>query len=333
MKKYSILFTHLSFWIGYVTVAILVYGYGHDDWLNTCFDTIGSHLISAGIFYITALFIFPHLYSKRRFLLFILSLMTVLVVSIAIRFLIPLYIYPAIFHRNMPMISNSNEMLLRRFFFQWFTFSLYAFFYWRSTVDKNKAKSEKLELENAALRAQINPHYIMNSLDFFRIQTMETDPKVSKGLFWFMKTLRAGITRPEEDGKIKFKIEMEAIKGTINTIKLRFPELQLEEDIKVENLDRIRILPHIIQPFVENAFKHGLYTDENNKIQIQLCADPDNIKVTVKNKKDIRIKDNSTGIGLLYVKRHLESGYKGKYSLIINDTEEHFSVDLSVHLN
>ncbi|PSK93142.1 histidine kinase [Taibaiella chishuiensis] len=231
------------------------------------------------------------------------------------------------------MISNSNDMLLRRFFFQWFTFSLYAFFYWRSTVDKNKAKREKLELENATLRAQINPHFIINSLDFFRIQTMETAPQVSEGLFWFMKTLRAGITTPEQDGKIKFKIEMEAIEGTINTFKLRFPDLQLEENLVVEDKDAIRILPHIILPFVENAFKHGLYTDENHKIQIALFANPDKIKMTVKNKKDKRIKDNSSGIGLRYVKKHLASGYPGKYDLIINDTEDLYTVDLSVQLN
>ncbi len=311
----------------------MVYGYGKDDWLNTCIDTVGSHLISAGVFYTIALFIFPHLFSTRRFVLFTLSLMAVLVASIAIRLLIPLYIYPAIFGRNVPMISTSNDMLLRRFFFQWFTFSLYAFFYWRSTVDKNKAKREKLELENAALRAQINPHYIMNSLDFFRIQTLETAPEASDGIFWFMKTLRAGITTPEEDGKIKFKIEMEAIEGTINTFKLRFPDLQLEEKLVVEDQDAIRILPHIILPFVENAFKHGLYTDEKNKIQIKLFANPEKIKLVVKNRKDIRIKDHSTGIGLRYVKKHLESGYKGKYDLIINDSEDFYAVDLSVQLN
>ncbi len=333
MKTYKTLLTHLIFWIGYVTVAILVYGYGKDDWLNTCIDTVGSHLISAGVFYTTALFIFPHLFSTRRFVLFTLSLMAVLVASIAIRLLIPLYIYPAIFGRNVPMISTSNDMLLRRFFFQWFTFSLYAFFYWRSTVDKNKAKREKLELENAALRAQINPHYIMNSLDFFRIKTSETDPEVSEGLFWFMKTLKAGITRPEKDGKIKFKIEMDAIKGTINTMKLRFQELQLGQIIHIVNLEDIRILPHIIQPFIENAFKHGSYTDENHNIHIGLYASPEKIELTVKNKKEVRIKDHSTGIGMLYVRRHLEAGYNGKYNLIINETEDFYSADLTVQLN
>lgn len=333
MKKTNTLLTHFTFWIGYVTIAILVYGYGHDDWLNTCFDTIGAHLISAGVFYVTALFIFPTLYSRQRYLLFVLSLLLVLFASTSIRFIIPFYIYPGISDRIMPMISSSNEMLLRRFFFQWFTFSLYAFFYWRSTVDKNKAKREKLELENEALRAQINPHYIMNSLDFFRIKTTETDPEVSDGLFWFMKTLKAGITRPEKDGKIKFRIEMDAIKGTINTMKLRFPELQLEESIHIVNLEDICILPHIIQPFIENAFKHGSYTDENYKIYIGLNANPEKIELTVKNKKEVRIKDHSTGIGMLYVKRHLEAGYSGKYNLIINETEDYYSVNLSVQLN
>ncbi len=333
MKKYKTLLTHLVFWIAYVTIAILVYGYGHDDWLDTCIDTSLAHIISAGVFYLTALFSFRNFYAQKKYFFFGLSLIAILIVSISVRFFIARYLYPVVFHKEMTLISSNNEALLRRFFHQWFVFSLYGFFYWRSMVDKDKAKREKLELENATLRAQINPHFIMNSLDFFRIQTLETAPEASDGIFWFMKTLRAGITTPEEDGKIKFKIEMEAIEGTINTFKLRFPDLQLEEKLVVEDQDAIRILPHIILPFVENAFKHGLYTDEKNKIQIKLFANPEKIKLVVKNRKDIRIKDHSTGIGLRYVKKHLESGYKGKYDLIINDSEDFYAVDLSVQLN
>lgn len=45
------------------------------------------------------------------------------------------------------------------------------------------------------------------------------------------------------------------------------------------------------------------------------------------------LKDHSTGIGLRYVKKHLESGYEEKYDLIINDSEDFYAVALSVQLN
>lgn len=333
MKKYRTLFTHLLFWIGYVTVAIFVYGYGQDDRLNTCLDTIGSHLISAGIFYTTALFIFPQLYAKRRFLLFILSLLTILVVSIIVRFVIPMYIYPAIFQRNMPMISTSNDMLVRRFFFQWFTFSLYAFFYWKSTVDKHKSQKEKLELEVAALRAQINPHFILNSLNRLQCQSEESDPKLSAGIGWFTKVLMSGIARPGPDGKIFLSIETQAILGTIYMFEERFPSLNLKFNMDADDADKYRILPHILLPFVENVLKHGKYKDPDHPIRIDLKLEDGIINLTVFNRKSNVITDTSNGIGLRYVRRQLESGYSQKYSLIINETDVDYRVELSVKLN
>ena len=333
MKKYNTILIHLLFWTGYITIAILVYGYGYNDWLGTCFETTYSHVVSAGVFYTTSLYCFPKLFSKRRYVVFSISLMLVLVVSILLRFYFIYYIYPQVTGIPNSVAGNDLGSLIRRFFFQWFTFSLYSFFYWRSTRDKDKSKREKLELEIAALRAQINPHFTMNTLELFRAQSAATNPQLSSGIGWFMKILRAGIVMPEQDGKILLSNETEAIKGTIFIFKQRFPEIQLEHKLEIEDDDDIRIYPHILFPFVENAFKHGCYTDKDKKIKVELLVKDGWIKLLVFNKKENWINDSSTGIGLRYVKLHLESGYPDKHNLIITETAETYSVSLSVQFN
>lgn len=332
MKKYNTAIIHFLFWIGYVTIAILVYGYGHDDWKATCLETIYSHLVSAGVFYTTSLYCFPKLFVKKRFVIFILSLISILAISILLRLHFIYELYPSIMGEENSVANNSIELLSRKFFFQWFTFSLYSFFYWRSTTDKDKAKREKLELENAALRAQINPHFTMNTLDLFRAQSVDSNPNLSFGLGWFMKILKAGIVTPESDGRIQLKIETEAIRGTIYIFKERFPNIQLDHKIEIDNVQSYRILPHILLPLVENAFKHGAYKDKLNKIRVELTVKEYNLRLKVFNKKGEWIKDSSTGIGLRYVKRNLESGYCNKHKLVIDETDETFTVDLSVQL-
>lgn len=212
-------------------------------------------------------------------------------------------------------------------------FSIYAFFYWRSTVDKDKAKKEKLELEVTALRAQINPHFILNSLNRLQCQSEESDPQLSAGIGWFTKVLMSGIATPGPDGKIFLSIETQAILGTVYMFRERFPSLNLKLNMDADEADKYRILPHILLPFVENALKHGKYKDPNFPITIDLKLDNGFIFLSVKNRKSNVLTDTSNGIGLRYVRRQLEFGYHQKYSLNINETEEQYHVELSLKLN
>ncbi len=345
MERKKIAAMHLLVWLIYFFIAIISYSYKKGNLWGYTYEIFASYLISAGLFYSVVYFALQKYWPVGKYFISILSIGTILMLSIAVRFLFTYFISPVIFQIKASSSFLGKDEQFLTYLLQGTTYLIAACLYWYKTSKeelqkqlafqiRENAKREKLELENAVLRAQINPHFTINSLDIFRTATLKTDPDVSDGIFWFMKILRSGITSPAEDGKIQFSIELEAIEGTIYTFKSRFPDLQLEENLVVEDKNNIRIVPHIVLPFVENAFKHGLYNDEKNKVIINLFANPSQLTLFVKNKKDTtRIRDKSTGIGLKYVKRHLEYGYKGKYNLTINQTEEYFSVDLSVQLN
>ncbi|MDR2272046.1 MAG: histidine kinase [Sphingobacterium sp.] len=344
MVKSKAVLIHGLFWISYIAIAVIVYGYKKNAWPEYIFETTISHAISAGIFYITALYVFPKYDDRKRLPTIFLLLILVLISSIGIRFFTAFIVSPYILNKNLSVSKTEIDTLVLKFFFQWLTFSLYAFFYWQALLkiklqkelsdqQAQRAEKEKLELEITALRAQINPHFIFNSLQHFRSQTMDSDPEVSHGIGCFMQILRAGIITPGLDGKVPLKIESGAIEGTIYIFEQRFPDIEIDYAIEIKDEDSIRIYPHILLPFVENAFKHGAFKESDYAIKIRLFADEQVIKLSVFNKKGDWIKDSSTGIGLRYVKRHLESGYRNKHNLIINDAAETYSVDLTVHLN
>ncbi|RKE47133.1 sensor histidine kinase [Sphingobacterium detergens] len=331
-------------WIVYVLITIIVYGYKKNDWLGSAYEITVSHVISAGVFLLNALYIFPRFWDQNKYTKAVSLLLLVLASSILIRFLFAFIISPYIFNEPLRSAGMEKDKLLLNFFYQWLMFFLYSIGYWQATskITMQRKLSEsiaeesvrkELELENAALRAQINPHFTFNTLEHFRSQTMDSNPEVSYGIGCFMQILRAGITTPDEDGKVPLMIETNAIESTIFIFRQRFPKIKLEHQIEIKEADQIRILPHILVPIVENAFKHGSYNDEQKAIRIQLYADESLIKLHVSNKKGSRIKDSSTGIGLRYVRRHLESGYQDKHYLIINDEKETYSVDLTINLN
>lgn len=335
---------HLLVWTTYVAFATIAYGYGANDWPGYTYETITSHLISAVVFYATALYAFPNFLDKKKYSFFVFSLVGILGISILLRYFFAFIIYPKILGRTASIAGFRNDYLLVRFSFQWFTFSLYAAGYWQAvkrlkTERKLKgeiieeAKQQKLELEIAALRAQINPHFIFNSLDLFRIQTEKTLPTVSRGIGSFMHIIRAGISNPDPDGMVPIELELDAIEGTIFIFRQRFPDISLSHISHIKDEDKIRIFPHILLPIVENTFKHGVYDDKQKKLKIELYVDRRQIRLETYNKKSTRIKDQSTGIGLAYIRKLLEQEYKGRHQLVINETVEDYTVELSIELS
>jgi LytS/YehU family sensor histidine kinase len=112
--------------------------------------------------------------------------------------------------------------------------------------------------------------------------------------------------------------------GNKVAVKLDFSEI--DSDYEIE--------PMLLIPFVENAFKHGVSGLEDAIIEIELKAIKNELFFLVKNKYNSQleeIKDKTSGIGLVNVKRRLQLLYHSNHLLHIEDTNNSFTV--SLHLN
>jgi two-component system, LytTR family, sensor kinase len=93
-----------------------------------------------------------------------------------------------------------------------------------------------------------------------------------------------------------------------------------------------KIATLLLIAFVENAFKHGILTNPDNPVNINLQATPDAIYFSVENKKNRDEKDKTGGIGLNNVRRRLELIYPGTHNLTIEDKDEFYTVNLELQL-
>jgi sensor histidine kinase YesM len=88
-------------------------------------------------------------------------------------------------------------------------------------------------------------------------------------------------------------------------------------------------------PFIENAFKHGKKSG-NDKILIQLDYQNQELKFLCFNKKrelNETEKTGNHGIGMENIRRRLELIYAEKHTLLINETDAEFQVDLKIYLS
>ncbi len=204
---------------------------------------------------------------------------------------------------------------------------------WFSNL-KLKAELENRSLRNELemLRAQINPHFLFNTLNNIDTLIHTSPDTASKMLINLSELLRYMIYETQTD-KVSYSKETEYIKGFVELQKLRFKAGAISLNIENQVPDTF-IAPMLFIPFVENAFKYahnkGNYPiisieikNENNAVYFS-CRNTYNPEETKQNK--------SGGVGLENVKRRLELLYPQKHKLIISKENCIFDVQLILSL-
>lgn len=210
---------------------------------------------------------------------------------------------------------------------------------WFELLDSRKklaeAEKENLQNELKALKAQVNPHFLFNSLNTIYSLALKRSESTPEIILKLSNVLRYMIYESNEK-VVALKKEMEFIQNFIDLQKLRthnpgIIDFRLEGEIRDQ-----KIAPLIFIVFIENAFKHGLKGDISDQIiKIRFIIDEDQIKFQTENNIGHSVEpddDRFKGMGLENVKRRLELMYRGKYILKISEKPELFFVDLVVKI-
>jgi hypothetical protein len=157
---------------------------------------------------------------------------------------------------------------------------------------KSKFEKELANLEMTALRAQINPHFIFNSLNSINSFILKNEnDKARKYLVRFSQLVRTILTHSSQNF-VTLDEELKSLKLYLEIESMRFDnqfnyEINIDDNIKLQQL---KIPSMLLQPYVENAIWHGLIPKNGNK-NLKI-----NITVTKLDVLEITIEDNGIGI-------------------------------------
>lgn len=328
----KVIAVHTAVWILYTSLAVVVYGYGNI--YGYLFETILSYTISATIFYAHACWLLPRFFQRKKFGSYAASVICLFAYNFIIRYFFAFGLYPFLFQSASSATGAPLTRIIMIFSWQWLTFMLFSIGYWLSRrhiqTEKIARERERLQLEVAALKAQINPHFLFNTLNSFRIEAQHVLPEMSRSITSLITLLRSAFSSPEHDGMIPIEMEIKTVESLINIYQRRFPYMQLQYKKQLPNPCHFRIPPHILLTFVENAFKHGDFITEEKKLCIDINISETSLALFTFNKKDYRIDDEAHGIGMKYIIRQLENSFPGRYSLDIEDKEDDYTVHLKI---
>ncbi|SDE79682.1 histidine kinase [Sporomusa acidovorans] len=190
-------------------------------------------------------------------------------------------------------------------------------------VDKQRKMREKAELK--ALRAQINPHFLFNTINIIMSFT-RTDPDKARSLLGSLATLmQRGYSNQDE--LVTLQYELAAIMAYLEIAMSRFGD-RLDVAVNVDDEATTALIPALsLQPLVENALNHGLFPKLGScLLVIEAYIEEDTLIITVTDngvgippEKLTQIQaGHSEGVGIMNVHQRLTSLYGTKYGLTIN---------------
>lgn len=194
-----------------------------------------------------------------------------------------------------------------------------------------QVEREKMKAELSYLKAQINPHFLFNTLNSIYALTVKKSDNAPESITRLSSIMRYVITEAATDF-VPLEKEIEYISNYVELEELRITS-KVKLNYKVSgNLSGRQIAPLIFVPFIENAFKHGVSTKENSDIGITITVEGNELHLFVKNTK-VNVRTINNGLGMENAKMRLSLLYPGKHTLIVNNAEKEFTVSLKITLN
>jgi sensor histidine kinase YesM len=197
-------------------------------------------------------------------------------------------------------------------------------------------KREKTLAELKALKSQINPHFLFNSLNSIYSLARKNSPQVPDKIIQLSDLMRHVIYNSDVEF-IPLSKEIEMVRNYIELQNLRTSENEKISMEVIGDIEGKKVAPLIFLPFVENSFKHGLKSGaENAFVKIKLEVSGNSLSFEIENSKGKSMESEhfeNKGIGIENVKKRLDLIYPGAYSLNILNNGKTYKVLLQLQIN
>jgi len=202
---------------------------------------------------------------------------------------------------------------------------------WRNSLQQvARAEADRAQAELSFLKAQINPHFLFNTLNNIYSLATTKNEKTADSIMKLSNIMRY-VTDDVSKHFVPLQLEVDCIHDFIELQRLRLNK-KTQVDFSVKgSLEHKTIVPLLLITFVENVFKYGISNHENATITIQLTADERSITFYCHNRIFIPAgTPQRSGIGIANAKKRLEHLYPNKHLLNITNVNGFFTVELIV---
>jgi two-component system, LytTR family, sensor kinase len=325
---------HLFYWMVFCLFAgavsfRLAYGF---DFIAQNIPAFLYNLAWAAIQFYTFYFFFYRLIEKQRYISYFIWSVAV---SVCLSFAMTLLFYSVFKMHPAYTIMEFLPQMAGTFIIGQTGSLLKGFIRWFEDIQR-KQEVEKMLLRNELdmLNAQLNPHFLFNTLNNIDSLIRSNPDKASESLITLSEIMRYMVYEARKP-KATLNAEIAHYQNIIKLQRLRLKDpSKVQFNIETEN-GTTEVAPLLFLPFIENAFKFAVFDTPGSIIDIHIKTGENRVNFSCSNsyrKNGETVKNKTGGIGLSNLKRRLELLYPKRYSLAIHDENSYFSVQLTIEL-
>ena len=322
IKKRLKLFLHVAFW-AFMFLSPMQYMRGTGTSMTQYLMNCMSPLLMMVVFYVNYKLLTPRYFVAGKHRYFLLINLAMIII-----FAVILHFWMELTNEFFPPSSNQRiHDTLDAFLYtirDIINFMIFATaatclklsqqWVWAEEAIKNaEAATTHAELSN--LRNQINPHFLLNTLNNIYALTAFDTPKAQEAIQELSKMLRH-ILYDYQQPAVPLKDEVEFLQNYINLMRIRLPQsVEISSQFSIAN-SNLEIAPMLFISLIENAFKHGVSPTEPSFIHITIEGDEQQIVCDIQNSNYPKNAEDHSGhgIGLQQVQRRLELSYAKNYT-------------------
>ena len=204
-----------------------------------------------------------------------------------------------------------------------------------STEEQARKEIEKEHVESklAFLQNQVNPHFLMNTLNNIH-SLIEVDGQLAQSAVIKLSAMMRYLLYESGRGTTTLQREIEFLKSYLELMQLRVDK---SVNVTLElpaNFENVSLPPLLFISFIENAFKHGVSYREPSSMKFRLVRHSDSLEFSAVNTIPVfqsgKSENTQGGFGLENVRKRLDMLYGTRYRLVIEKTDREFRVNLSI---
>ena len=275
-----------------------------------------------------SLWVFTHYAFPRQLPLVLGQILLLGLFDNGLRYLLDRYVLPALTTAPPPVTGalTAGDHLLGSWLCVMLAFVL------KQLRDHRKSETllhEKNAMELAYLKAQLNPHFLFNSMNNLYGLAL-TEPESTPNAILMLADLMRYMLYESSADHVSLRQEVNYLNSYIALEKLRY-EGDVHIDFVIEgNLEGVHIAPLLLICFVENAFKHGTVSNPAHPVQLHLTVRGNHLAFRSRNQIVAKNKDLAGGVGLASVRRRLELLYPQRHQLTVTTEYGLFACDLEL---
>ena len=334
-------FQHLLFW-GCSYVGLLFH-FGIETsiltvWLLDHLYTLLFHVSLFFCVYVNLGILIPRFLTPRKYVLYIVGCLGTIVIAGLIHILIFDYGFE-LFDLEYYFISLDDYWNLFQYFVIYIGLSALLHLS-KSWFKIQEVRRQQVQAELKALKSQVNPHFLFNTLNSLYALTLKSSPQAPEAILKLSEVMRYMLYEANE-AKVPLRKELGYLENYMALQQLRLDERVNISYVLEGEVQTQQIVPLLLIVFLENAFKYGTQGDcEQVQIELMIQVEPTALYVRVFNsvcetgreEEFVDVGQVEGGIGLENVKRRLELLYPDQHQLEIHEQPTSYEVQLHLQL-